>query len=100
MMDIEPRYTVSRPQRASAGLTALAVALLVCGAAVQVTGNLLGAPGSGSGGGSRPSTSVQPTDTRSDPHPRPRSRDSATPSPDHPPRTSTAPTRLPGPRYG
>ncbi|MFZ3555675.1 hypothetical protein [Streptomyces sp. BH055] len=84
MMDVEPRYTVSRPRRASAGLTALAVALLVCGAAVEVTGNVLGAPEKGRGGGSHPATSVQPSDTSS--------RAPEKPSPDSPPRASTAPT--------
>ncbi|MFZ3572088.1 hypothetical protein ACOKM5_34740 [Streptomyces sp. BH097] len=89
MMDVEPRYTVSRPQRAAAGLTALAVALLVCGAAVEVTGNVLGAPEKGRGGGSHPATSAQPTDTASSAP--------ATPPPGHPPQTSTAPTHPPGP---
>lgn len=95
MTDIDPRSTASRPLRASVGLTVLASALLVCGAAVQVTGNLLGssANGAGSGGesgdgrGSHPSTTVHPS------HTRPRTPQA--PSPDRPPPTS--PTHLPKP---
>ncbi|WP_405727471.1 hypothetical protein OG607_24765 [Streptomyces sp. NBC_01537] len=77
MMDVDPRSTASRALRASVGLTALAAALLVCGAAVEVTGNLLVPP----------ATAVQPTHTRS--------RASEAPSPDRPPPTS--PAHLPSP---
>jgi hypothetical protein len=87
MTDIDPRSTASRAQRASAGLTALAAALLVCGAAVEVTGNVLDSSANGSGGGSHPSTTVQPTHTRS--------HVSETPSPDRP--APTSPAYLPGP---
>ncbi|MFJ9173218.1 hypothetical protein [Streptomyces sp. NPDC102360] len=65
MTDIESRVTASRRRRASAGLTALAVVLLACGATVEVTGNLLDTPGNGSGSGPRPATTVQPSHTRS-----------------------------------
>lgn len=82
MMDVDPRSTASRPLCASVGLTALAAALLVCGASVEVTGNLLGSSANGSGSGSHPATTVQPTHTRS--------RVSEAPSPDRPPPTSPA----------
>ncbi|MEV0484070.1 hypothetical protein AB0I69_26100 [Streptomyces sp. NPDC050508] len=85
MTDIEPRSTASRTLRASVGLTALAAALLTCGAAVEVTGNLLGSPANGSGRSSHPTPTVHPTPTRS--------RASETPSPNRPPPTS--PTYLP-----
>ncbi len=65
MMDSEPRFTASRAQRVSVGLTVLAVALLTCGAAVETTGNVLHSPASGSGGGPRPTTTARPTRTRS-----------------------------------
>ncbi|MER5437549.1 hypothetical protein [Streptomyces sp. NPDC002790] len=69
MTDIESRATATRRRRASTGLTALAVALLVCGAAVEATGHLLDTPGNGSGNGSgsgpRPATTAQPSHTRS-----------------------------------
>ena len=84
MMDVDPRSTASRALRASVGLTALATALLVCGAAVEVTGNLLGPSANGSSGSSHPATTVQPTHSHS------RSRVSEAPSPDRPPPTSPA----------
>jgi hypothetical protein len=87
MMDIDPRSTASRTLRASVGLTALAAALLTCGAAVEVTGNLLGPSANGSSGSSHPATPAQPTHTRS--------RASEAPSPDRPPPTS--PAYLPSP---
>lgn len=85
MRDIDSRSTASRTRRASLGLTALAVALLVCGAAVEATGNLLDSTADGSGSGEHPATTVQPT----------HSRVSEAPSPDRPPPTS--PAHLPSP---
>ncbi|MCX5423807.1 hypothetical protein [Streptomyces sp. NBC_00078] len=87
MMDVDPRSTASRPLRASVGLTRLAAVLLVCGAAVQVTGNLVGSSANGGGSGSHPAPTVQPS--------HPRSRATEAPSPDHPPPTS--PAHLPRP---
>ncbi len=87
MTDIDPRSTASRTLRASVGLTALAAALLTCGAAVEVTGNLLASPANGSGRGSHPTPTAQPTPTRS--------HASDTPSPNRPPPTS--PAHLPSP---
>lgn len=65
MMDSEPRFTASRAQRVSVGLTVLAVALLTGGAAVETTGNVLHSPTGGSGSGPRPTTTALPTHTRS-----------------------------------
>ncbi len=45
----DPRFSTPRALRASAGLTALAVALLTSGAAVEVMGNLLIPSANGSG---------------------------------------------------
>jgi len=89
MPDIDPRSTTSRARRASAGLTALAVALLTCGAAVEVTGNVLASSANGSGKDSHPAKTVQP------PHTHTRSRTSEAPSPHPPPPTS--PAYLPSP---
>ncbi|GAA2621458.1 hypothetical protein [Streptomyces tubercidicus] len=94
MTDIDPRPTTSRRRRAATGLTALAVALLACGAAVEVTGNLLGPPanGTGTGTGSHPAKTVQPS--------HPRSHAPETPPPHHPPRPDRPPTdRLPSPDH-
>ncbi|WP_089098655.1 hypothetical protein [Streptomyces hyaluromycini] len=65
MTVVDSRSTASRSLRASVGLTALAVALLVCGAAVEATGNLRDSAGNGSGGGSHPATTPPPTHARS-----------------------------------
>lgn len=91
MPDTDPRSTTSRARRASAGLTALAVALLTCGAAVEVTGNVLASSANGSEKGSHPTKTVQPTHTRS------RSRTSEAPSPHPPLPPPTSPASLPSP---
>jgi hypothetical protein len=88
MMDVDPRSTASRALRASVGLTALAAALLACGAAVEVTGNLLDSSANGSSGSSHPATTVQPTHARS--------RVSEAPSPNRRP-PPTSPAYLPRP---
>ncbi|MHC5258077.1 hypothetical protein ACYSUO_09335 [Streptomyces sp. UC4497] len=80
MTDIDPRSPAPRRRRAATGLTALAGALLVCGAGVQTTGNLLGPPEKKSGNTPRPTTTVQPHPTRS--------RAPELPSPERPPQTS------------
>ncbi|MCX4549203.1 MULTISPECIES: hypothetical protein [unclassified Streptomyces] len=87
MVDNDPRSTAPRALRASVGLTILAAALLVCGAAVEATDNLHGSSADGSGSSSHPATTVRPT------HARPHL--SETPSPNCPPPTS--PAHLPGP---
>jgi hypothetical protein len=87
MRDIDSRSAASRTRRASVGLTALAVALLICGAAVETTGNLLDSTPKGNGGSSPPATTVHPTPTRS--------RASEAPSPSRPP--STSPSYTPRP---
>ncbi|MFJ8931356.1 hypothetical protein ACIRLA_32725 [Streptomyces sp. NPDC102364] len=90
MTDIDPRSPAPRRQRAATGLTALAVALLVCGAGVQATGNLLGHPEKGSGNVPRPAaTTVQPHHTRS--------RAPETPSPERTLPTSPSPPPSPTP---
>jgi len=89
MPDTDPRSTTSRARRASAGLTALAVALLTCGAAVEVTGNVLASSANGSEKGSHPTKTVQPTRTRS--------RTSEAPSPHPPLPPPTSPASLPSP---
>ncbi len=60
-MTADPRSTGSRALRASARLTVLAVALLICGGAVEVAGALLGPSANGGGGSPHPTTTVQPT---------------------------------------
>ncbi|WP_369393285.1 hypothetical protein AB5J72_41330 [Streptomyces sp. CG1] len=85
MTDVDPRSTASRTLRASVGLTALAATLLVCGAAVEATGNLLGTSANGSSGSSHLTPTVHPTHTRS--------RASEAPSQHRPP--STSPSYLP-----
>jgi len=89
MPDTDPRSTTSRARRASTGLTALAVALLTCGAAVEVTGNVLASSANGSEKGSHPTKTVQPTHTRS--------RTSEAPSPHPPLPPPTSPASLPSP---
>jgi len=74
MRDIDSRSAASRTRRASVGLTALAVALLICGAAVEATGNLLDSTPHGNGGGSHPTPTT--------------SGASKTPSTSRPPSTS------------
>lgn len=91
MRDIDSRSAASRTRLASVGLTALAVALLVCGAAVEATGNLLDSTADGSGGGSHPATTVHPTPTRSRASEAPSPHRSPPTSPIYPPRpTATA----------
>ncbi|MGW2279210.1 hypothetical protein [Streptomyces sp. NPDC001770] len=58
-----PRSPAPRPSRAAAGLTTLAVVLLLCGASVQLTGNLLGSPTTKPGGAPHPPSTVEPTPT-------------------------------------
>ncbi|MFI6252302.1 hypothetical protein [Streptomyces sp. NPDC051016] len=86
MGDVDPRAASSWAPRASVGLTALAVALLTCGAAIEVTGNVLDSAAKGYGGDSHPVRTVPPTHGRS--------RTSQAPSPHHSP--SSSPTDLPG----
>ncbi|WP_406440793.1 hypothetical protein OHB00_34975 [Streptomyces sp. NBC_00631] len=93
MTDVDPRSASSRTLRASVGLTALAATLLVCGAAVEATGNLLDSSAHGSDGSSHPATTVHPPPTHA-PSPAP-SRAAEAPSPDR--STPTSPTRLPRP---
>ena len=81
MTDVDPRSTASRTLRASVGLTALAAALLICGAAVEATANLHGSPANGSSS-PHPTPTVHPTQTRS--------HAPEAPSPDRPPPTSPA----------
>jgi len=85
MMDVDPRYPAPRALRASVGLTTLAAALLICGAAVETTGNLLDSSAHGSSS-SHPTTPAQPTHTHTHTH----TRASKTPTPDRPPQTSPA----------
>lgn len=87
MRDVDPRAASSWAPRASVGLTALAVALLTCGAAIEVTGNVLDSAAKGDGGDSHPVRTVPPTHGRS--------RTSRAPSPHHSP--SSSPTDLPSP---
>ncbi|MEV0905554.1 hypothetical protein [Streptomyces hokutonensis] len=89
MPDTDPRSTTSRARRASAGLTALAVALLTCGAAVEVTGNVLASPANGTGKDAHPTKTAQP--------PRTHSRTSEAPSPHPPLPPPTSPASLPSP---
>ncbi|WP_369225615.1 hypothetical protein AB5J52_32520 [Streptomyces sp. R39] len=85
MTDVDPPSTASRTLRASVGLTALAATLLVCGAAVEATGNLLDSSAQRSGS-SHPATTAHPAPTRS--------RASETPPPHRPPTASpTCPPR-------
>ncbi|MFG2942645.1 hypothetical protein [Streptomyces sp. NPDC048282] len=89
MRDVDPRTASSWAPRASVGLTALAVALLTCGAAIEVTGNALDSAAKGSGGDSHPVRTVPPTHGRS----RTSQAPSPSPSPHHSP--SSSPTDLP-----
>jgi hypothetical protein len=82
MPDTDPRPAGSRALRASVGFTALAAALLICGAAVEVTGSVAGSPADGTGGGVRPAPTARP-------------RNSAKPLPHRP--SPTAPNRPNGP---
>ncbi|MFG2967864.1 hypothetical protein ACGFZS_31810 [Streptomyces sp. NPDC048288] len=88
MGDVDPRAASSWAPRASVGLTALAVALLTCGAAIEVTGNVLDSAAKGYGGDSHPVRTVPPT------HGRSRTSQAPSPSPHHSP--SSSPTDLPG----
>lgn len=92
MMDTDPRSTASRALRASVGLTALAAALLACGAAVEATGDLLGSSANGSGSGSHPATTVQPTPARSHVSETPSPTRPLPTSPVYPPRPTTIAT--------
>ncbi|MFF7359894.1 hypothetical protein [Streptomyces sp. NPDC008125] len=91
----DPRSPIPRPSRASTGLTTLAVVLLLCGASVQLTGNLLGSPANGSGGAPHPPKTVQPAPTRS--HATRSEPPSPLPSPSAPrtPPTTAPPLRPP-----
>lgn len=95
MTDVDPRSTASRTLRASVGLTALAATLLVCGAAVEATGNLLDSSAHGSGAGSHPTTTAHPSPTRSRASDRPPPHRPPPTSPTYPPRPTTTTTATP-----
>ncbi len=89
MTVVDSRSTASRSLRASVGLTALAVALLLCGAAVEATGNLRDSSANGNSGSSHPATTAPPTHAPS----RAPSRAPEVPPPHRSPPAS--PTNLP-----
>ncbi|MER7182897.1 hypothetical protein ABT404_26080 [Streptomyces hyaluromycini] len=103
MTAVDSRSTASRSLRASVGLTALAVALLVCGAAVEATGNLRDSAENGSGGGSHPATTPPPTHARSrapevpPPHRSPPASPTYLPTPTAAPTAALTPTPTPTP---
>ena len=98
MRDIDPRAASSWAPRASVGLTALAVALLTCGAAIEVTGNVLDSAAKGNGGDSHPVRTVAPPHGRSHasktpaPHPSPSASPTGLPSPSATPSATPPPT--------